>query len=147
MAMYQFSFEPLLNHRKAIEEQLQKELAALQKLLRDQQEDFFRCRDAKTRMLHEFQERQRQDTTVSEILVYVTFIDQISRRLETKEKGLGETEMKIHEKRKDLVSALKNRKTLDTLKEKGLQAFNENTNRTEQEFMNEVAINQFVRRL
>ncbi len=143
--MYKFALEPLLNHRNFVEERLQKELATIQKLFIEEQEELLSYHEARNKLIAALEEKQRGDTTVSEVMLYVSFIDQVSADLESKKKEVVETERKLHEKRNELVVAMKKRKVLDTLKERGLIAYKHELDRSEQEFMNEVAVNQFVR--
>ena len=144
--MYTFSLEPLLNHRTFVEERIQKELATIQKLVLDEQEELLSYHEARNDLIATLEEKQKGETTVSEVMLYVSFIDQISADLERKRREVAETERKLHEKRNELVVAMKKRKVLDTLKERGLMAYKHELNRSEQEFLNEVAVNQFYRR-
>lgn len=144
-AMYRFSLEPSLNHRKFLEEQLQRELAALQRLLMQEQEELLSYYEARDQVLAGLQKKQGEHATVSEILVYLTFLDQLANDLEKKKGEVTEIEDRLEAKRNDLLKAIKKRKSLDRLKERGNEAFRQEENKREQLFVNEVAISQYHR--
>jgi len=63
-----------------------------------------------------------------------------------KKRCLKEIEKEYDIKRSELIEAMKKRKTLDRLKEKEMKAFNYSEMKVEQDMMNEVAANQFIRK-
>jgi flagellar FliJ protein len=145
--MYKFTLEPVLNHRKIIEEELQKELADLKRRLVDEKRKLETYERAKSRSLAELQQKQEEGITAPEILLYESFIERLSRDLDKqKERVLG-AEQKVDQKLEDLVAATKRRKTLDKLKEKGLEKYRRELLKNEQDFLNEVAVNRFNRRM
>lgn len=143
--MYKFALEPVLNHRNFVEERLQKELAVLQKLSVEKQEEMLSYHETRNDLIAALEEKQQEEATVSEVMLYISFIDQISADMEKKRNEVEETEKKVNDKRNELVVAMKKRKVLDALKERGLIAYKHEFDRSEQEFMNEVAANQYQR--
>ena len=141
--MYKFTLQPLLNHRKFIEETLQKELSLFKILLADEKKKLKDYEKARNRFLVELQQKQRESITVSENLLYFNFLVRLAGDLNKQRDIVLDVEKKFDRKRDDLIEAMKNRKTLEKLKEKRLKAYNHKLMKNEQDFLNEVAINMF----
>jgi len=141
--MYRFNLEALLNHRRYQEEILQKELAGLKVRLAAEKDKLWVLRQKKRKYVQQLQEKQTDGRPASEIKLFVDFVDQLSKEMETQKNNVLEAERKFNLKRQDLIAAMKKRKTLDRLKEKGLQAYEQKQLKKERGFMDEVASRQF----
>ena len=145
--MYNFNLESVLSHRKLVEENLQKELAVLRLSLVDEKEKLRNYKESRSRLLEELKRKQREGTTISDVFLYLSFIEQLSKDIEKQKKNVLKLENDVEQKRQDLVEATKKKKTLEKLKDKGLKAYKQEMTKDEQEFMNEVAVNRFSRRI
>lgn len=145
--MYNFNLESVLNHRKLIEENLQKELAILRLSLVDEREKLGKYKESRSKFLEELKRKQEEGTTISDVFLYLPFIEQLSKDIEKQKKNVLELENDVEQKRLDLVEATKKKKTLEKLKEKGLKAYKEEITKNEQEFLNEVAVNRYNGRI
>jgi len=143
--MYKFPFEPVLNHRKSVEETLQKEVAIYKKLLAEEKQRLNAYKKIKTKVICELREKESDISTSSELLIYVGFLDCLSRDLKRQSERVVEIERSYENKREDLIAAMKNRKTMDKLKDKGEKAHKHYLNQNDQKLMDEVAINRFSR--
>lgn len=144
--MYKFPLGTVLNHRKFLEENLQKEFGILKRLLVDERKKLTDIRNASKKCSKELRQRQQKSLTVSESLIYVRFVEQLSRNLDKQKERVVETEQEVEKKREDLVEAMKNRKVLEKLKEKGLETYRNNLLKQERIFMNEMASVRFQRK-
>jgi len=145
--MYRFNLEPVLNHRRLVEETLQKDLAILKMALIDENERLITYEESRVKLLEELQQIQKKDTTTSDILLYLPFIEQVSKDIERQKKRVLELEKKAEQNLKDLLEATKRKKALQKLKEKAFKAYNQKLIKNEQDFLNEVAVSQFNRRI
>ena len=141
--MYRFNLEPLLNHRRYQEEVFQKELAGLKIRLAAEKDKLWILRQKKRKYIQQLQEKQTEGRAASEIKLFVDFVDQLSKEMEAQRQNVLEAERDFNLKRQDLIAAMKKRKTLDRLKEKGLQAYEQEQFKKERSFMDEVASRQF----
>lgn len=141
--MYKFNLEPLLNHHRYQEEVLQKELAGFKIHLEAEKDKLKILRQKKRQCLQQLQKKQTQGSPASEVKLYVDFADQLSKETEAQKQIVREAERKFNLKRQDLIAAIKKRKTLDRLKEKGRQAYEQEQLKKERSFMDEVAGHQF----
>ncbi len=143
---YKFSLEPVLKHRKLLEETLQKDFGDLRKQWLDEKEQLHRLKKKQDHFSKELQQKQATRVNVSEMLLYNAFIARISKEIDKQLKKIEETEKRVEKKREELVAAMKNRKTIERLGERHLQIYMKNLLKKEQELMNEAAINVFNKR-
>jgi len=143
--MYNFTLQALLNHRKFIEETLQKELALFKRSLIDEKKKLKDYEKVRNSLLVKLQQKQRESITVSENLLYLDFLVRMGSDLDKQRDRVLDIEKKFDRKRADLIEAVKAKKTLEKLKEKQLNEYNHKLMKNEQDFMNEAGINMFNR--
>jgi flagellar FliJ protein len=144
--MYQFNLESLLNHRRYQEEILQKELAGSKIRLAAEKDKLWILRQKKRKYVQQLQEKQTDGRPVSEIKLFVDFVEQLAKEMEAQRQNVLHAERDLNLKRQDLIAAMKKRKTLDRLKEKSLQAYEHEQLKKERSFMDEVASRQFTQK-
>jgi flagellar FliJ protein len=140
--MYKFNLQPLLNHRHYQEEILQKEFAESQKYLTEEQKKLLIIKQKKRKYSHELQWRQRNNGTISELILYFRYLDRLSKDLDNQKHRVAIAEKQFNQKRKDLIEIMKKRKMLEKLKEKGRKGFQHRMLKNEREFMDEIAAKQ-----
>ena len=145
--MYNFNLESVLRHRKLVEENLQKELAILRLSLVDEREKLRNFKESRSKFLEELKRKQEEGTTISDVFLYLPFIEQLSKDIEKQKKNILKLENDVEQRRLDLMEAAKKKKALEKLKDKGLKAYKQEMIKTEQEFLNEVAVNRFNGRI
>jgi flagellar FliJ protein len=138
--MYHFTLEPVLRHRKLIEEELQKEMAAAKRLLLSEKEKLLGLEESKSRCLRELQAKQAKGIRALDISLYSDFIGQVTIQIEAQGKRVVGVERSLAKKRKTLVKAMKERKTVDQLKKNRLMAYERNERRKEQKWIDEIAL-------
>jgi flagellar FliJ protein len=141
--MYKFNLEPLLNHRRYQEEVLQKDLAGLKKRLTEEEHKLRVLRKKKRHFLLQFQNKQKDGRPASEIKLYFDFVDYLSKEIDGQYQRVLAAERIFNLKRQDLITAMKKRKTLDRLKEKGRHTYQQEQLKKERNLMDEVAGFQF----
>jgi len=109
--MFTFRLEPVLNHREAIEDSLKKEVAMCKTLLDQEKKKFRSYTKTKHRMLGDLRRKQKGHMSISEMLLYVSFIEQLSRDLELQKHKVVEAEKRLGLKRERLVEAMKEKIT------------------------------------
>ncbi|MBL0716728.1 MAG: flagellar export protein FliJ [Desulfosarcina sp.] len=145
--MYKFSLEALLSHRKAIEESFQKELADLQRLLQEEMNRKINFEKKQEKVMTELKHKTSRQITVGDNLIYHNFIQRLAGNIDQQEQRVFAVKKKIENKRMVLLEAVKNKKALEKLKEKGLEAFIRKLARKEELLINEVAVNNFSRKM
>ena len=135
-----------MKHRKLLEEDVQKDFAIVKRQLFEEKERLLHLEREKDRISRELQEKQTKSMNVSDVLLYADFIQQASREIEKQSAKVLETEKNVEQKREELVGAMKSRKAIDRLREKGFQSHLQDLTKKEQDLMNETAINVFNKR-
>ena len=141
--MYHFSLEPVLRHRKLIEEELQKETATTKRRLLSEQEKLLDLERAKNQCLRELQERQVEGIRALDISLYSDFIGQMTIQIGTQQKKISDIERNLAKKRNKLVQAMKARKTVEQIKKNRLSAYEKAVRLNEQKWIDEVALTGF----
>lgn len=143
MSRFKFALEALLNHRLHHEEIIQKELAVCGFRVRDEKAILMRIQQDKGKAVAEIHEKQLRGVAISEHILYANFLEGLARNLVVQQEKVKESEIKYAQKRDDLIEAVKKRKTIENLKEKGLAAYSRNLLKLDQDFLDEVAICRF----
>lgn len=146
MSKYKFSLETLLNHRLHHEEVIQKEMAECELRVRNDKSTLIRIKENKDRITQEIHEKQLQGISISEHGLYYDFLEGLSVKLILQDKKVKESEKKYEEKRNELIEAVKKRKTLEKLKEKGLVGYSMKMLKLDQNFLDEVAISRYCKK-
>ena len=144
--MYRFKLEALLNHRHHQEEICQKELARLQRHLADEQKKLRRQKQQKRENVQKLQVRQKESTGVSDIILHMNYLEQLSKEIEEQVICVREAATKVNHKRRELIGIMKKRKTLEKLKEKDWLAYQKKMMQDERKFMDEVATTRHARK-
>jgi flagellar FliJ protein len=143
MAKFKFTLEALLNHRLHHEEVVQKELAVCGCRVRDEKATLLRIQQDKDKAYAEIHQKQLRGIAISEHIVYANFLEGLARNMVTQQEKIIEAEKQFAQKREELIEAVKKRKTIENLKEKGLAAYSKNLLKMDQDFLDEVAICRF----
>ncbi len=144
--MYKFNLQSLLNHRKHIEENLDKELGQIKRTVNREKRRLESIANEKMNCQQKLQKKQGDGKKINEIILCFNYLDKLSKDFDKQTRCLQDVEKEYDIKRSELIEAMKKRKTLDRLKEKEMKAFNYSQMKVEQDMMNEVAANQFIRK-
>jgi flagellar FliJ protein len=141
--MFKFNLQPLLNHRRYLEEVLQKELAQFRKRLTSEQNKLRHLKEKKREYSQRLQQRQKVSGTASDLILYLQYLDRLSTELEHQHQQVVAAEKDFKNKRNDLIETMKKRKILEKLKENRSRAYQQQMLKNERKFMDEVAAKQF----
>jgi flagellar protein FliJ len=143
--MFRFKLQAVLHHRRQQEEMAQKELAKLQQKLATEQEKLHIEKRVKRLNLLELREKQRNSSTVSEIRLSLNYLAQLSKNIEIQTLRVQKVEKTVIQKRNELISIMKKRKTLEKLKDKEWQGYRQKLAKNERTLMDEVAAARHIR--
>ena len=143
--MANFKLESVLQHRKHIEEKYQRELAETLHALEVENETLARLKLSRDQIKSNLEQRLTEDINAAEMLHFNKYLDRLSFDISIQKKRVVEAEEKLEQKRLELTEAVKRRKIMDKLKDKDLATEFERIQKTEQNFMNEIAVNRHLR--
>ena len=145
--MYRFKLEALLNHRRHQEEDCQKELAKANRRLSDEREILEQKKRKKQTSLEQLQLKKKGNTTVTDIMLYMDYIQQLSRDIEYQAMQVRNTVKLVDQKRHELIAVMKKHKTLKKLKYKEFQAYQRKLLLDERKLTDELASIRHARKM
>ena len=145
MAGFKFRLETILQHRRRIEEDCQRKLAAALAELAKEKRGLAGSEASRDRDREEFQQKLKSNMTASEMLLYQRYFDQLAFDIADQKRKVAAAAQLLEKRRTELVAALKKRKVLDKLKEKQMTAAVKKKLKQEQDFMNEMAVIRYTR--
>ncbi|MGB5748899.1 MAG: flagellar export protein FliJ [Desulfobacterales bacterium] len=145
--MYRFKLQSLLKHRCHQEEICQKEMAEATRVLTDAQEKLRHQKKEKHENLQKLHSRQKERHNISDILIFINYIQQLSRDMEAQMQQVGKASANVTQKRHNLTESMKKRKTLEKLKEKDWLEYQQKMMQTERKFNDEVAATRHIRKM
>lgn len=145
--MFKFKLEPVLKLRKRTEDRLQVELAELKASYDREKEKLNELTHIKSKCEKDIREKYgREETTLSEILLYIHYLEKLKVDIEEQELLLKKIEEQIEDKRNELLKASQERKIIEKLRDNSEKEYVEAENRKERVFLDEIATNQFIRK-
>ncbi len=145
--MYRFKLQALFNHRRHQEEVCQKELAEASRKLSDVQKTLSRIKKEKRENIRELQTKQGKSHSVPKIILFVNYIEQLSRDIEKQIQRVHKATKRVTQKRDDLIFIMKKCKTLEKLKEKEWLAYQHKKMQEERKFNDEIAATRHIRKM
>ena len=141
--MYKFKLESLLEHRKFIEETVQKELSQIKRRLIEEQNALDRLYQKEKAVNSNLEHLKQRPLASSELIMHNQYLTHLNQAIEKQKRVVHSVEKSLDSKHDELTEAMKKRQTLEKLKEKGLNAYKEKIFKQEQDFINEVAIGRY----
>ena len=140
MAGFNFKLETVLQHRRRIEEDCQRKLAAALADLAIEKRGLAGIENSRDQGREEFQQKLKSNMTASEVLLYRRYLDQLAFDIADQKRKVAAAAQLFEKRRTELIAALKKRKVLDRLKEKQMIAAAKKGLKQERDFMNEMAV-------
>ena len=144
--MYTFKLQSVLDHRQLVEDNIKKELAQIRQQADENQKKLELLRQKEMDTIQVLQQEQKQGLNSDGVLAYHAFLKNLSLRIIKQQDVVDQ----IHDQEKaiknELIEAMKKRQILEKLKEKGLSDYHQRIFKKEQAFIDEIAVNQFVRK-
>ncbi len=144
--MYSFSLEPLLTQRKFIEESLQKELAVIQDQFRVREEALEQLIASRESCGEKLRHIGKKGARISELRLYSEYFKRLSIEEYEMVQALDRLAENLNTKRDEVIAAMKDRKIIENLKDKGLRDYRHKMMKKEMQSADETAINLFNRK-
>lgn len=140
MKKFNFKLEPLLNHRRFVEDAQQQALAHVKKQV-SAARHIEKCLESEHRQLaKELKEKMQDPQPASESALYATYLASLSNRIDKQRQRIQEAAKKKDKQKSALLEAVKNRKIIERLKEVRTDRFEQFCLKKEQEFSDEIGI-------
>lgn len=141
--MYTFKLEALLEHRKYVEDTLQRELSDIKRRLSEEEKKLGQMIRKEEDMSVKLRQLQEESVSSQDMIMYQKFLVRLADELKQQKRKIFSVEKSHQKKRNEVVEAMKNRKALEKLKENGMKAYTEKLLKKEKAFVDEVAVMRF----
>lgn len=142
MARFNFKLQRVLEYRKHKEDQIKTELFQIKQLYSDEETALLEIEEKIDECLMRFYHKQAfKIIAIEEIIWYNNYLLGLHQLVNLKKKRMEELLVKIEETRQRLIKASQEKKVLEKLKERRLIEFNQEIDRAEQIFLDEIAMN------
>lgn len=140
---YRFKLEALRRYRQFQEDELQRELAAVQKLKDRAMARLLEYEAQLEKTRNELYQQQSASVQSSLLAIFPRFLERMTENIAEQQSVVASIEKQFEAKRQALMEAVKKRKTLEKLEEKEFNTYMADLSLEEQKFINEMAINRF----
>lgn len=136
MDNYKFSMEKILNLRESQEKEKMEKMAFVQNELLIQNKELEGLLYAQKLA----REEQKKVTNIGDLKYKSMYCSKIKKDIKVQDKKIEKTKIKLDKKRKDLISAQKDRKIMEKLKEKDKLKYIARVRQEEQKELDEIAV-------
>ncbi|MDY0383157.1 flagellar export protein FliJ [Trichlorobacter sp.] len=135
-----FELHQVLNYRTDLERLRKQEFAAARQDLDQASDKLEQQRNEAAALARDFAERNGQLNSVVELQLYADFFARKREEIKQQQERVTALDRILEDRRDDLVQATKDKKVLEALKEKKMQAFRQEMQRKERDFLDETAV-------
>lgn len=135
-----FELHQVLSYRTDLERLRKQEFAAARQDLDQASDKLEQQRNEAATLARDFAERNGQLNSVVELQLYADFFARKREEIKQQQERVTALDRILEDRRDDLVQATKDKKVLEALKEKKMQAFRQEMQRKERDFLDETAV-------
>jgi flagellar FliJ protein len=144
--MYTFKLQTVLDHRQFIEDNLKKEFADIRQQAETARQELERLKGKAMNTAAVLKQEQAAGLSSAQVVAYHAYLNRLGDRLNRQASLIHEVEEKESQKQDELLEAMKRRQILEKLKDQGLDRYQSTMSQREMKFIDEIAVNQFVRK-
>ena len=115
-----FRFETILRMNKNKEDLLQRDMGQINAMIQKQKDSQHFMREFTENIKDELNQKKRQDVDVNTMILYDNFFRGTQVHKTRQDKIISEITLKLEVKREEVVEAMRNRKTLEILKDRNI---------------------------
>lgn len=142
---FQFRLQRVLKYRETIEDTRKKEFSEISRIYELEAEKLRSLREEQGEKLQELGELQRGILNLLVILFYHAYLARLRTEIDAQEKRVEEVRLEKEQKREALIQASKDKKVLERLRERELEAYQKEEDRKLQVFMDEIGTSKAAR--
>lgn len=142
MARFNFNLQRVLEYRIHKEDQIKTELFQIKQLYSDEETALLELEGKIDECLTRFSHKQAfKIIAIEEIIWYNNYLLGLYQLVNLRKKKMEDLLIKIEEIRQKLIKASQEKRVLEKLKERRLVEFNQDVDKVEQIFLDEIAMN------
>lgn len=145
-SMYTFKLQAVLDHRQFFEDNLRKELSEIKAKVVNEEQLLESLKRKEMKTIQSLQVEQVSGITCHQIVTYHTYLNQLFKRISAQETVVEGIRTEAAQKHAEMIDAVKKRKILESLKEKGIDRYRQMILDQDAKIVDEIAVNQFIRK-
>jgi flagellar FliJ protein len=127
------------------EDNVKKELAKIRQQVRENKLKLDGLKQKEMNTIHALEKEQAQGLASDGVVAYHAYLKNLSQQISQQQKIIDNIHAQEAAKQSELYEAMKKRQILEKLKEQGVDRYHKNILKKESAFIDEIAVNQFVR--
>lgn len=140
-----FKLEPVLHYRSSIEDTLRRALSEKRERLKSEKDGLEALITRRQEHLRELGEKLKTGMGVAENFLFIDYLGRMDDEMVIRKKAVDAAEEAAEIERGRLIEAVRQRKTLERLKEKHMDAHEKKRLKKETGLLDEIAVNRFNR--
>ena len=140
MRATRFTMNGVLNYRRLLEEKKQRDMAETEAMIKTEESRISYLEAVNKESMLELKKRQEKDMSSLEIDIYYTFIAQTTMEIEKWKRVLNQLKNQYETKKAELISAFKDRRIMETMKEKMDEGYNNMIKKEDQKVLDEISM-------
>jgi flagellar FliJ protein len=144
MAGKVFELEQVLSYRREMEKLQMQELAAARQGVEQANQELRREEELVELLTQEFQRCQKDIGCIDDMRMYADFFARKRDEIRVQKERIEQLDLIVNERRSDLLEASKDKKVLESLKERKTEEFRQDVISKERKFLDEISIQKKV---
>lgn len=144
--MFVFNLQSVLDARKVFEEKILREFAEKKRELEKEVESLLHMRKRRESAVVQLKGLKDQGVMAADVTMYFNYINRLVQQESMQEDIIHQMEKQVEMKRQELIEAVKDRKVMESLKERKWEEYYQKVSSTERKLLDEMAIVRFDRR-
>jgi flagellar FliJ protein len=145
--MFKFKLQSVLEYRRNVEERVQGEFSEFKRYLEEQKAVLSALVKERKAFMEDLRSMQRGSIRADDIAALVAYVEVIREKETAQMEVIRKAQDDLEKKRLELIDAVKNRKVMESLREKHEEEYRKHLRETEQKHSDEMAVLKFGRRL
>lgn len=143
MRAVRFTMNGVLNYRRLVEEGIQRDMAETEKMIKTEESRISYLEAVHKESMRELKKKQEEDMSSLEIDIYYTFIAQTTKEIEKWRRVLIKLKNQYEIKKTELISAFKDKRIMETMKEKMDEGYNNMIKKEDQKVLDEISMGKY----
>ncbi len=143
MRAVRFTMNGVLNYRRLVEEGIQRDMAETEKMIEAEESRISYLEAVHKESMRELKKKQEEEMSSLEIDIYYTFIAQTTKEIEKWSRVLSKLKNQYEIKKAELISAFKDKKIMETMKEKMDEGYNNMIKKEDQKVLDEISMDKY----
>lgn len=143
MRAVRFTMNGVLNYRRLVEEGIQRAMAETEEMIKTEESRISYLEAVHKESMLELKKKQEEDMSSLEIDIYYTFIAQTTKEIEKWRRVLSKLKNQYEIKKAELISAFKDKRIMETMKEKMDKGYNNMIKKEDQKALDEISMGKY----